>query len=180
MTRADRRTTRWVRWALPMLVALGVLGGDAKAAAEWNPTGALAGSLWIDVEGEGPRLGGVFTAELRHSFGTFELGFVTGLGALTRGNDEDNRFVAPFGASLALAFGGERIGGHVVARGGVWTGADFDGLRGGAFGSAGATLDFWFRGGLGLAIGADVWIFTSGPTRFLVAPTVALRFQPRE
>lgn len=153
----------------------------APARADWTPSGALGATLLIDVESSGDaRLGGAATVDLYKSIGIFRIGFATGLGALTRGNDEDNRVFAPLGLSMALRLppGDGRIGVHGTARVGVWGGADFDGLVGGGFVTAGLTLDIRFRGGLELGLGADLWALFGGEQRTFVAPVLALRWNP--
>jgi hypothetical protein len=150
---------------------------SADARAEWEPAGAISTGLHIDLAGEGTRLGGVVLVDIYKPIGAFRLGFATGLGALSRGEEEENRIYAPLGLSLAYRIGGERVGGHITARAGVFGGADFEGLVGGAFVTGGASLDIRF-GTLALALGVDYWALFGSGSRSLVTPMVSLRWNP--
>lgn len=148
-----------------------------EARADWEPAGALSAGLHVDLAGEETRLGGVLLVDLYKPIGSFRLGFAAGLGALSRGEDEENRIYAPLGLSLAYRIGGESVGAHITARAGVFGGADFDGLVGGAFVTGGASLDIRF-GSLALALGLEYWgLFGSG-SRSLLTPMISLRWNP--
>ncbi|MFK8000928.1 MAG: hypothetical protein AB8H86_15120 [Polyangiales bacterium] len=148
-----------------------------EARADWEPAGAISAGLPIDVGGEDTRVGGLVLIDLYKPLGDFRLGLAGGLGVLSRGEDETSRLYAPLGLSLAYRIGGERIGAHLTARAGVFGGADFEGLIGGAFVSGGASLDIRF-GTLALALGVDYWGLFGGGSRSLVTPMISLRWNP--
>lgn len=150
---------------------------NGEARADWEPAGAISAGLHIDVAGETTRFGGLVLADLYQPIGNFRLGFATGLGALSRGEDEDNRVYAPLGLSLAYRIGGERVGAHITGRAGVFGGADFEGLVGGAFVTGGASLDVRF-GTLALALGVEYWALFGSGSRSLITPMLSLRWNP--
>lgn len=177
------------RFTPAILVVVGALCLSQTADADFEPAGAISGSLHIELDAaEDTRLGGALNVDLFAKLSVFRLGFIVGLGAFTNGADNANRIYVPLGVSLGVRSSwGERVGIHVIGRGGVYTGAAFDGLTAGGFGSVGATLDLRFEGGLDVGVGFDFWVFSrgndssseSGPRLFL-SPTVALRWTPQD
>lgn len=149
----------------------------SEVRADWEPAGAISAGLPISVGGETTRVGGLVLVDLYKPFGDFRLGFAAGVGVLSRGEDEDSRLYAPLGLSLAYRLGGERIGVHITARAGVFGGADYEGLIGGAFVSGGASLDIRF-GTLALALGVDYWALFGSGSRSLITPMISLRWNP--
>lgn len=149
----------------------------SDARADWEPAGAFSTGVHIDLGGEEALFGGLLLVDLYRPIGRFRLGFATGLGTVSRGDDAESRIYAPLGLSLAYRIGGERIGAHITARAGVFGGADFEGLVGGAFVSGGASLDIRF-GTLALALGLDYWALFGSGSRSLITPMVSLRWNP--
>lgn len=149
-----------------------------EASAQWEPSGRLAGSLQIDLGGDGDerRLGGALTVDLWSALGPARLGFVTGLGALTRGDDDDNRIYAPLGLSVGAGTSGNRVDFTVLARGGIWGGATNQGLRVGAFLGGGASLDLRIDDVLSVAVALDVWVFFREETRVALSPSIGLQW----
>ena len=165
-------------------VAVLILATSAWAArpaqAEWEPVGAITGSLHIDVSGlEGERrYGGALMVDLWEPIGVFRLGLAAGVGALTNGEDADNRLVAPLGLSLGLQFGTGTVGLSLTGRAGVWGGANNQGLDGGGFLSGGASLDIRVGERIDLGLGVEIWGFFDGPTRMMVSPALSIKWTP--
>lgn len=175
--------------ALFAAFALAFFAHQPVAKADFEPAGAISGSLHVEIaDGDETRLGGALNVDIFAKLDVFRVGFVLGVGAFTNGADNQNRIYVPLGLSLGVRSAwGERFGLHVIGRGGVYTGADFDGLTAGGFGSIGLTFDLRFEGGLDIGIGADVWAFsrrddssTSSGPRIFISPTLALRWTPQD
>lgn len=149
------------------------------ASAQWEPSGRIAGALQIDLgEGESDerRFGGALTVDLWSALGPARLGFVTGLGALTRGDDDENRIYAPLGLSVGAGTSGHTVDFTVLARGGIWGGATNQGLRVGAFLGGGASLDLRIDDVLSVAVALDVWVFFREETRVALSPSIGLQW----
>ncbi len=158
------------------LVAAGVQ--PATARADWEPDGSVAGQLHLELGGPGER-GGTILVDLWESWGAFRLGLAAGVGVLTGSDEgESNRAFAPVGLSLGAAgmsFVG--VGGSVTLRAGPWGGATNDGLRGGFWMSAGASLDLQWGERLVIAFVLDYWLIVgNGDVRSTLAPGAALRW----
>lgn len=165
------------RYALLFAALVGT--APATALADWEPDGSVAGQAHFELGGPGER-GGTILVDLWESFGVFRLGFAAGIGVLTGSPDagEANRAFAPLGLSLGLAgMGAAGVGGSVTLRAGPWGGATNEGLKGGFWMSAGASLDLRWGERLVVAFLVDYWLIAgNGEVRSTIAPGAALRW----
>lgn len=167
---------RFFRSAL--LFALLFAAVPSAARADWEPDGSVAAQLHFELGGPGER-GGTLLVDLWETYGAFRLGLAAGVGVLTGSDEgESNRAFAPLGLSLGLAgMSASGVGGSATLRAGPWGGATNEGLKGGFWLSAGASLDLRWGERLVVAFLVDYWLIAgAGEVRSTIAPGVALRW----
>ena len=157
------------------------------AKADWQPSGALTGSLLVQSGANGtsgPALGGSLAADLWQSLGSLRLGLYTGLHAVS-GSDAEAMVFTPFGFSGAVVLDARRISFEIRIRGGGFAGAVHDhGFVGGLYLGSGVFLDIAISDRAAIGFGGDLHLLVAGErsaafdSRAFFAPGITLVYRP--
>jgi hypothetical protein len=160
--------------AIAVVVGVMLLLPNGRAAAQFEPAGALTASVAFASEGAGGGLVGDITAPI----GPLRLGATVGAVAISSENASVSRVFVPLGLSIGLV---GRPGGwwfEARVRAGAWAGATNEGLAAGPWLSPGAFVGVALGPQVALGVGVDGWFAFGHGTILAVAPGLTLTWVP--